>query len=100
MFEKSANYCRAAGSDTACIILVQVAVGTPNIVHQWGCGKLLPPKTHSVKYFTGAEPPVERFIEGIKVPCGKIKSSNGHNEIIVYDESQARMRYIIKMKIN
>jgi len=60
----------------------------------------LPPKTHSVKYFTGTEPPVEKHIDGIKVPCGKPKAANGHNEIIVYDESQARMRYVIKMKLN
>jgi len=47
---------------------------------------------------------VNGVVEEYEVPCGKAKSLNNggryHNEYIVYNTQQIKMRYLLKVKIN
>lgn len=59
-----------------------------------GCGKSFPDPAEYVK-----------LEDGCVIPSGKLKTTNLattllYNEFIVYDVSQIRMRYLLKVKFN
>lgn len=106
MIEKSAGYCRAYNSE-ACALLGDVACG--NFSLKYGSdhnANVLPKGTHSTLGVGNIAPPKESWdhIEkDLQIPVGKpktVKSSGwGHNEYIVYDVNQVRMRFLIRMKL-
>lgn len=64
-------------------------------------------KKNSTKCHGSKAPPPESYVkqDSYVVPCGKAKPTGsgsymGHNEYIVYDTSQAKIRYVVKMKMN
>ncbi|ESO88129.1 hypothetical protein LOTGIDRAFT_206927 [Lottia gigantea] len=110
MVSKSANYCRTTQVDNvAYMLLCEVALGNTydllgsKFIHS------LPKGKHSTKG-CGMTAPDEAgaFVtdDGCKIPMGQGKdasigrSSLLYNEYIVYDTSQIRMKYMLKMKFN
>ena len=106
---KSANYC-CPQNNTACILLCEVKLGECNekVNADYNADKL-PKGKHSTKGLGSIAPSnyVER--DGVKIPMGKAApvqhSEHQHlslqyNEFIVYDVSQIRMKYLIKIKFN
>jgi hypothetical protein len=64
-------------------------------------------KKNSTKCHGSKAPPPESYVkqDSYIVPQGKAKPTGsgswmGHNEYIVYDVSQAKIRYVVKMKMN
>ena len=106
MIEKSAGYCRAYNSE-ACALLGDVACGNFSLKYGSDCNaNNLPKGTHSTLGVGNIAPPKESwdFIEkDLQIPLGKPKEVKtagwGHNEYIVYDVCQVRLRYLIKMKL-
>jgi len=91
----------------------------------FGVGEKTPDSSNSVKLYEKKQTKVEFFNksslfssfcnerdDGVEVPCGKLvysgfKKGGGagetdlmYNEYIVYDTSQIRMRYLMKLKFN
>jgi poly [ADP-ribose] polymerase len=110
MVSKSANYCCASSSDNiGLLLLCRVAVGTPRDLYQadYNAGNL-PAFAHSTKGVGRTAPGVstrKRF-RGMIVPIGpgvisnSVASSLLYNEFIIYDVTQARLEYLIKLKFN
>lgn len=110
MVSKSANYCSAGSSDNiGLLLLCRVAVGTPRDLYHadYNAGNL-PSYAHSTKGVGKTAPGVNtraRFRNMI-VPIGpgvsakSISSSLLYNEFIIYDVTQARLEYLIKLKFN
>jgi len=107
MIEKSAGYCRAFNSE-ACALLGDVACG--NFSLKYGSdhnANVLPKGTHSTLGVGNIGSPKENwdFIEkDLQIPVGKPQTTTGskgwgHNEYIVYDVAQVRLRYMIRMKL-
>lgn len=106
MLEKSAGYCRAYNSE-ACALLGDVACGVFNV--KYGSdfnANNLPKGTHSTLGAGNIAPPQEswgKLDKDVRVPLGKPKSASGggwgHNEYIVYDVAQVKLRYLIRMKL-
>ncbi|KAF9963545.1 Poly [ADP-ribose] polymerase 2 [Modicella reniformis] len=111
---KSANYCFTNGSDNVGLMLLcEVALGDMHELEQSdynakansqkagkhstkGCGLSYPDEAHDVN-----------IDDGLRVQAGPLKSgSRGagfrlqYNEYIVYDVSQVKMRYLLKMKFS
>lgn len=65
-------------------------------------------KKNSTKCHGSKAPPESSYVKidgDVVVPAGKAVATNsgswmGHNEFIVYDISQAKIRYVVKMKMN
>lgn len=65
-------------------------------------------KKNSTKCHGSKAPPESSYVnidKDVAVPVGKPVATNsgsymGHNEFIVYDTSQAKIRYVVKMKMN
>jgi hypothetical protein len=63
-------------------------------------------KKDSTKYNGGKAPPKSTYVtyKGMTVPKGKAVTEKGkwggHNEYIVYNTNQAKIRYILRMKMN
>eukprot|EP00796_Vickermania_ingenoplastis_P006698 gene6698-4796_t len=106
---KSANYCNAyATNKTGLMLLCEAALGKPKELRQSqymeeplpgsnstkGCGCMVP------------DPKGAKTIDGVVWPMGKIldaersAASLYYNEYIVYDVSQVKMKYLIKMKFD
>lgn len=105
MSSKSLGYC-CPSNNTALILLCEVAIGNPNVVKSSDssfCLSKLPKGTHSTKYLGGCFPPLESYVnlEGVQVPVGKPINANSwdFNEYIVYDTSQLKMKYLLRLKI-
>jgi len=109
MFSKSHGYCASYGSDGVfCIMLCEGACGNFNeLLHDDFNASKLPKDKHSTKALGHKAPPESSYEEiekGIKIPLGKPEdtayqnSSCWHNEFIIYDVSQVRIRYLIWMK--
>lgn len=107
MIEKSAGYCRAYNSE-ACALLGDVACGNFNLKYGSDCNAhILPKGTHSTLGVGNMGPPKETWdnIEKeLQVPLGKPQNIKGgpgwgHNEYIVYDVSQVKLKFLIKMKL-
>lgn len=110
MVSKSANYCRTTKSEpTGLMLLCEVALG--NMYECKGAEYVtdLPKGKHSTKGkgMTIPNPDAKVLTEdGVEIPLGKGTKSTGertsllYNEYIVYDVSQVRMKYLIKMDFN
>ena len=114
MAEKSIHYCRSYGSDTALILLIEVhfiliqgAIGNPNVLLQsaYNAKELMEQnKKNSTKCHGSKAPPESSYVKlknmvipkGKPVPTGS-GSYMGHNEFIVYNMNQARIRYVLRM---
>ncbi|XP_001947212.1 poly [ADP-ribose] polymerase [Acyrthosiphon pisum] len=110
MVSKSANYCMAShGNNTGLLLLCEVALGNMDEYKASEYIEKLPPGKHSCMGIGRTKPnPAESlFIEDkIEVPLGKPISSNIndtsllYNEFIVYDISQVKLRYLVKVDFN
>jgi len=111
MFQKSHGYCFSGGSKgTFSILLCEAALGNMNeLLHDDFNASKLPPGKHSTKALGHIAPPESSYVklndeEDVLVPNGKFEptkyqhSSCGHNEYIVYDVKQVRLRYVLWMK--
>lgn len=101
MFEKSAGYCRGSEDGSYLILLVEGALGQMNILtsSNYEAKELMEKnKKNSTKYQVGG-PPTSSYkdFDSFKIPLGLVKNP-GHNEFIVYQKSQARIRYIIRYR--
>ena len=106
MIEKSAGYCRAYNQD-ACALLGDVACG--NFSLKYGSdhnANNLPKGKHSTLGVGNVGPPEETWDnldKDVRIPLGKPKpitgAGYGNNEYIVYDISQVKMRFLIRMKL-
>ncbi|CAK84112.1 unnamed protein product (macronuclear) [Paramecium tetraurelia] len=110
--EKSASYCCPdPTTKTGLILLCDVALGNPNIkLDSDHNASNLPKGKHCTWGKARSYPPEKSYVEmpglpGVKVPIGKPepsdvekKSGLWHNEFIVYDVAQVRLKYLIKMK--
>ena len=109
MVSKSANYCNAnRGSNIACMLLCEVALGEMNELKQADYyASNLPDGKLSTKGLGSNFPDPAQSLtldNGTVVPLGKEKSqtiaggSLLYNEFIVYDVSQIKIKYLVKMK--
>mmetsp|Transcript_25545 Transcript_25545/g.53415 ORF Transcript_25545/g.53415 Transcript_25545/m.53415 type:complete len:287 (-) Transcript_25545:113-973(-) len=103
MFAKSRGYTAAGSGEAAYMLLCDVALGNMFPSHNahymeqpqegttstWGVGSHNPGWTNSIYEPGGAQLP-----KGSKDGCS---GSLGHNEFIVYDPAQVRMRYLIEL---
>jgi len=107
MISKSANYCHAYNTE-GFLVLCEVALGE---VHERKKAKesiCKPPKgKHSVKGIGSIFPDPKQMVtteDEVRIPCGKPVNSEEkgleliYNEYIVYDESQVRMKYLVRAK--
>jgi len=105
MYQKSRAYCRTGSNETAYMILCEVALGNiyptrqpmymeeprPGCNSTWGVGSNAPDWKNQIIEPGGAGVP-----SGQATPQGQ-DYCLGHNEFIVYDASQIRMRYLIEL---
>lgn len=114
MSSKSANYCFATRSKNVGILLLsEVSLGKSNelLAADYNADKL-PSDCQSVKGMGRVGPdPNDTFTmpDGVTVPFGKTTETGvvnprgytlNYNEYIVYNTSQVRMRYLVKVKFN
>lgn len=109
MATKSLNYCRASGSSTHLLImLVEVAVGNPNLKMNFDFNAAKLPTGKDSTWGVGTEAPPDSSVEiidkGVKVPAGEGAPNPkgkylGFNEFIVYDVTQVRLRYLLRCEI-
>lgn len=111
-FSKSFNYCGAnASNPEACFFLAEVALGnmsrrkkhdyyiTKQSLTNEGCHSTYGMGSTSLDMETNY---VEK--DGYRIPTGKLKQSGKHdlallyNEFVVYDTSQIKLKYIIRVK--
>ncbi|VVC30258.1 BRCT domain,Poly(ADP-ribose) polymerase, regulatory domain,WGR domain,PADR1 domain,Poly(ADP-ribose) [Cinara cedri] len=110
MVSKSANYCMASHSNnTGLLLLCEVALGNMDKHKQSIYIEKLPPGKHSCMGIgrTMPDPTESLLIESkLEVPLGKPVPSNVdntallYNEFIVYDISQVKLRYLVKVEFN
>jgi len=109
MVSKSANYCfTSRDSPIGILLLAEVALGTPYELTGAMYMDKAPDGCHSTKGCGGTAPDVNNYAklpDGCAVPSGKpVKRSTGggllYDEYIVYDVSQVRMRYLLKVQFN
>jgi poly [ADP-ribose] polymerase len=103
---KSANYCYPSRDKPSILLLCEVAVGESRELHQADyCANNLPPGKLSTKGVGNMQPDPAGFKtleDGTVVPAGKLVQTveNSHllyNEFIVYDISQIRIRYLLRV---
>lgn len=113
MSSKSANYCFAnQQNNVGLLLLCEVALGDCHelLDADYEADKL-PSGKHSTKGLgqTGPDPKNSVTLDGMTVPMGPgvhtgATNSKGYsllyNEFIVYNPSQARMRYLLRIKFN
>ncbi|CAN6693718.1 unnamed protein product [Malus baccata var. baccata] len=111
MFSKSAKYCRASnGCTSGVLLLCEVALGdmAELLAAKYDADKL-PVGKLSTKGVGGTEPDsskVESLDDGVMVPLGQQKENTSHegslrhNEYIVYNVEQIRMRYVVQVNFN
>ncbi|GAU43751.1 hypothetical protein TSUD_36450 [Trifolium subterraneum] len=104
MFSKSANYCHPTptAADGVLLLCEMAELLTGKHDADW-----LPEGKLSTKGVGAAAPDFSKAREledGLIVPLGKpkrsIKGSLWHNEYIVYNVDQIRMRYVVDVKFN
>ncbi|CAL8343212.1 unnamed protein product [Merluccius merluccius] len=113
MSSKSANYCFTnQRNNIGLLLLSEVALGDCNelLDADYEAHKL-PEGKHSTKGMgrTGPNPENAVSLDGVTVPMGPaVKTGTGkagaysllYNEFIVYDPSQVRMRYLLRVQFN
>jgi poly [ADP-ribose] polymerase len=104
--EKSAHYCRGGGAkDTILMMLVEVALGNMKELYNDQYMEQPLPGSDSTKALGGFAPNKTTVTpDGVIVPYGEIgntgiKSACTHNEYIVYNVSQACIRYLLKIEL-
>ena len=85
-------------------------MGDPNILLNSNCSAkelMEQAKKHHTKCHGRTAPPESSYVklDDVIIPTGKdveTKSGSymGHNEYIVYNMSQAKIRYVVRMKMN
>lgn len=113
MSSKSANYCFANQSNNVGLLLLcEVALGDCNELFDADYeANNLPSGKHSTKGLgrTGPNPKNAITLDGMTVPMGPGVATGAaknqgysllYNEFIVYNPSQARMRYLLRIKFN
>jgi len=113
MCSKSANYCfTSSESNTGLLLLCEVALGGMNELSRadyHAAERCKEKGLQSTKGCGSTSPDQSTYItmdNGCIIPCGKgIRDSNMdtsllYNEYIVYDTSQIKMKYLLKMKFN
>jgi len=103
MSGKSLCYCYPV-NNTALILLCEVAMGKPHEIRN-GDSSLtlsrLPSGTHSTKYLGQIGPPENSYVKlgDVSVPLGRPDTKNywDFNEYIVYDISQVKLKYLLKL---
>jgi hypothetical protein len=109
LFEKSASYCRSGyGDDCILIMLIEAALGKQFETLKDHYMEKPQPGTHSTlaKGSTVPQAAHDDAIDGTRVPLGPPHASGTknsafmHNEYVVYDKSQVRIRYLLKVRIN
>ncbi|CAB3383108.1 Hypothetical predicted protein [Cloeon dipterum] len=110
MVSKSANYCCTSKTNPhGLLLLCDVALG--NVTERTNADYIekLPKTFHSVKGVGKTQPDPSQVVElphGTKIPLGKPanapvnNTSLLYNEYIVYDQSQVKIEYLLKMKFN
>lgn len=110
--EKSAQYTSGYGAKYACMFLCEAPLGKQHVVDQDGphaSGLKAAPDGFDSVHAVGRTQP-KKFtnltLDGktVKVPCqepkdGNQKSSFYHDELLVYKESQVRLRYVVTVKL-
>lgn len=107
MISKSANYCYTTAQDrTGLVLLCEVALGNTIDKFQASDCRNLPQTAHSVRG-VGKTAPDQNLTkvlnDGVLVPLGKpiidleVNSALLYNEYIVYDASQVKIKYLLKM---
>lgn len=113
MQEKSAGYTCAYGVKYACMFLAEAAMGDSHIVtedgHHASSLKSAPSGFNSVHAVGRLSPKTwkDMTIDGktVKVPQDEgvmdstVDSSFHHDEYLVYDEAQVRLRYVVTVKL-
>lgn len=89
MAEKSIHYCRSYGSDTALILLIEGAIGDPNVLLTSNCNAhdlMQKAKKDSTKCHGSKAPPESCYVDhkNMTVPNGKAVPTGsgsymGHN---------------------
>ncbi|XP_050442642.1 poly [ADP-ribose] polymerase [Adelges cooleyi] len=110
MVSKSANYCMATHTNNSGLLLLcEVALGNMDEHKQSHYVEKLPAGKHSCKGIGRTMPnPAESILidDKVEVPLGKPVPSNVndtvllYNEFIVYDISQVKIRYMVKVDFN
>jgi poly [ADP-ribose] polymerase len=111
MNEKSAGYTSGYGSKYACMFLAEAALGTMHQVTSDGphaSGLRKAPKGFDSVHAVGRTTPkkwIEVDIDGKKVKVGhdtetkaSTSTSFSHDEFLVYEEAQVRIRYVLTVK--
>jgi poly [ADP-ribose] polymerase len=110
MASKAAEFCvKDPGDNQSYLLLYEVALGNINQLHHvYVIPPVLPKHCNSIKVFGHTAPPKKSYItidENIQVPLGKPEtvnipnSSQQHNEYIVYDDKQIRLKYLLRVKL-
>lgn len=109
MVTKSANYCHPhLSNDVGLLLLCEVALGECNekFFSDYNAANL-PAGKSSTMGCGGYGPDPENYVDldGVTVPMGPggdidVNGSLRYNEYIVYDISQIRMKYLVKVKFN
>lgn len=109
---KSANYCKAKGRNSkGLLLLCEVALGNVEEKFEADNNLVLPKRKHSVLARGRHVPDPEDCGEispGVKVPFGEIKKQqcNGikprliHNEYVVYDTAQIKIKYLVQINFD
>eukprot|EP00005_Dracoamoeba_jomungandri_P000909 CAMPEP_0174254406 /NCGR_PEP_ID=MMETSP0439-20130205/3732_1 /TAXON_ID=0 /ORGANISM="Stereomyxa ramosa, Strain Chinc5" /LENGTH=1042 /DNA_ID=CAMNT_0015335969 /DNA_START=19 /DNA_END=3144 /DNA_ORIENTATION=- len=108
IISKSGSYCRTSkAAPTGLMLLNEVALGKMLELKQDMYMEKPQPGTDSTKALGATAPnPAQTVVwDGVVVPCGEpshtgIKSSCSHNEYIVYNTDQVRMRYLLKIQFH
>lgn len=110
MVSKSANYCCTSKKNPfGLMLLCDVALGKVTERTQADYIEKLPKTFHSVKGVGKTHPDPAEMVtlpHGTNIPLGKPKQIATqstdllYNEYIVYDQSQVKIEYLLKMKFN
>jgi len=110
MFAKSFPYCRASGSERCYMLLCEVALGRMHSVHQATYIEQLPEGFNSCIAHGSQGPDFAQSVvlsNGVRIPIqGAVHYPHDplhprylpHNEYIVYQTSQVRLRYLVELK--
>eukprot|EP01117_Protostelium_nocturnum_P006845 TRINITY_DN2453_c1_g2_i1.p1 TRINITY_DN2453_c1_g2~~TRINITY_DN2453_c1_g2_i1.p1 ORF type:complete len:925 (-),score=400.89 TRINITY_DN2453_c1_g2_i1:130-2904(-) len=109
IISKSGSYCATSNNaPQAVMMLAEVALGVQNELKQDKYMEKAPAGTDCTKALGKTEPDKKsdyKTENGVVIPLGKpintkVSSSCSHNEYIVYDVSQVRARYLLRLKFN
>eukprot|EP00743_Colponemidia_sp_Colp-15_P005554 GILK01005975.1.p1 GENE.GILK01005975.1~~GILK01005975.1.p1 ORF type:complete len:563 (+),score=114.38 GILK01005975.1:1076-2764(+) len=111
-FQKSYGYCQTYGKDSAFLLLCEVALGNMNELKKAEYLETAAPGFNSTKGVGLTGPDFAQSIvlqNGVTVPVGRLvnypqtgpfedRATLQHNEYIVYDVSQVRVRYMVQLR--